>query len=399
MKAGWLKKNIADIANVQSGSGFPEKFQGLLDQKIPFYKVSDMNLAGNEIEMVYANNTISEEVRKQLRAPIIAKGSVIFPKIGGAIATNKKRLTTVDCCVDNNVMGVSPKEGIVSSDFLFYFFSSYNLSDFANDAHLPSIKKSVLDGWEIHVPPIQEQQRIVAILDEAFEQIAIARANTEKNLKNARTLFESHLQSVFTNYGEDWLHTTIGAHIKFIDYRGKTPEKTNSGLRLITAKNVKMGYLQETPKEFVAPEAYNDWMTRGIPRLGDVLFTTEAPLANVAQLDTNEKVVFAQRIIIMQPDVTKLNSTFLKYLLLSQPIQKRIHDKGTGATVKGIKASLLKLIDISFPKSLTVQEEHVAKFDALAKETQRLESLYQRKLTALDELKKSLLHKAFSGEL
>ena len=195
------------------------------------------------------------------------------------------------------------------------------------------------------------------------------------------------------------MEKTIGEHIRFIDYRGKTPAKKESGLRLITAKNVKMGYLQESPMEFVAPNSYDRWMTRGIPRQGDVLFTTEAPLANVAQLDTDEKVVFAQRIIIMQPDPATLNSTFLRYLLLSQPAQQRIHVKGTGATVKGIKASLLKTIEISFPKSLNKQEKIVSKLDSLDTETQRLESIYQQKLAALEELKKSLLHQAFTGAL
>jgi len=151
--------------------------------------------------------------------------------------------------------------------------------------------------------------------------------------------------------------------------------------------------------EFIATESYLAWMTRGIPRKGDVLFTTEAPLANVAQLDTDEKVAFAQRIIIMQSNAAKLDSTFLKYLLLSQPVQQRIRTKGTGATVQGIKASLLKTIEISFPKILTEQEQIVSKLDGLTEETQRLESLYQRKLAALEELKKSLLHQAFNGEL
>ena len=122
-----------------------------------------------------------------------------------------------------------------------------------------------------------------------------------------------------------------------------------SGLRLVTAKNVKMGYLQEMPMEYVAPKSYDGWMTRGIPKMGDVLFTTEAPLANVAQLDTEEKVVFAQRIIVLQPSENNLDRTFLKYLLLSDLAQHRIHEKGTGATVKGIKASLLKSIPIEFP--------------------------------------------------
>lgn len=151
--------------------------------------------------------------------------------------------------------------------------------------------------------------------------------------------------------------------------------------------------------EFVAPDSYDAWMTRGIPRVGDVLFTTEAPLANVAQLDTDEKVVFAQRIIIMQPDATQLDSTFLKYLLLSHPVQQRIRTKGTGATVQGIKASLLRTIEISFPASLVLQRKIVFTLDSLRDETQRFESIYQRKLAALSELKKSLLHQAFTEEL
>src|SRR6266516_2382951 len=110
---------------------------------------------------------------------------------------------------------------------------------------------------------------------------------------------------------EEWQKKTLGDVCRFIDYRGKTPQKTASGLRLITAKNVKMGYLQETPMEFVAPESYEIWMTRGIPKMGDVLFTTEAPLANVAQLDTEEKVVFAQRIIVLQPSANNLDCTLL----------------------------------------------------------------------------------------
>jgi len=151
--------------------------------------------------------------------------------------------------------------------------------------------------------------------------------------------------------------------------------------------------------EFIAATNYKSWMTRGIPNKGDVLFTTEAPLANVAQLDTDEKVAFAQRVIIMHADAGRLDSTFLKYLLLSQPVQQRILTQGTGATVQGIKASLLKLIEISFPKNLTEQEQIVTKLDALSTETQRLASLYQQKLAALAALKKSLLHQAFRGYL
>jgi len=169
-------------------------------------------------------------------------------------------------------------------------------------------------------------------------------------------------------------------------------------MRLITAKNVKLGFLQREPEEFVDPKIYDTWMVRGFPKKGDVLFTTEAPLANVAQLDTDEKVLFAQRIIILQPQEQKIDQTFLKYSLLSQPIRQKIFSAGTGATVQGIKARLLKTIEIYFPP-LPKQRAIVAKLDALSAETKKLEAIYQQKLANLEELKQSVLRKAFRGEI
>ena len=231
--------------------------------------------------------------------------------------------------------------------------------------------------------PSPSKNECVAILDEAFDAIAKATAKADKNLLNSRAVFEAELRSIFSKQSDHWDEAALGEVVRFIDYRGKTPAKTSDGLRLITAKNVKMGRLQDTPREFVAPETYGAWMTRGIPRRGDVLFTTEAPLANVAQLDTNDQVVFAQRIIIMQPVPSRLGGAFLKYLLLSDPVQRRIHAEGTGATVKGIKASLLKLVRISFPVSLAEQAEIVSRFDALDGDTRHLASICQRKLALL----------------
>jgi type I restriction enzyme, S subunit len=297
------------------------------------------------------------------------------------------------------VLGADGVKVLKPAPFLHPRFFYYQLHTAKLDSLGYARHYRLLKEHRVGYPSYAEQQRIATILDDAFEGIATAKANAEKNLQNARELFVGYLQTVFTECGSTWVDSKVGECIRFIDYRGKTPEKTISGLRLITAKNVKMGFLQRTPEEFVAPDSYDGWMTRGIPKSGDVLFTTEAPLANVAQLDTSEKVVFAQRIIIMQPDPECLDSTFLKYLLLSPPIQKRIREKGTGATVQGIKASLLKGIEISFPGSLSEQSRIVARLDALSEETENLAATYERKLAALDELKKSLLHQAFSGQL
>jgi type I restriction enzyme S subunit len=187
-------------------------------------------------------------------------------------------------------------------------------------------------------------------------------------------------------------------YIRFIDYRGKTPPKKSSGMKLITAKNVKMGYLQEQPREYVNPEIYDKWMVRGIPRKGDVLFTTEAPLANVTQLDTDEKVVFAQRIIILQPDRSRIEPTFLKYLLLADQIRDKILSQATGATVKGIKASKLKKINISFPP-LSEQKKIVEYLDSLSEKVKSLQQIQAETTADLTALRQSILHQAFQGDL
>jgi len=395
MRNGWQTRNLGDLCGVVGGGTPPKDRPDYYSGKIPWATVRDMR---QEV-ITETEFRITKDAVQSSATNIIPSGNVV---IATRVGLGKVCLLGQDTAINQDLRGIIPRDTrSLSVRFLFWWLKS--IADVivaeGTGATVQGVKLPFVKSLQIPLPPLPEQQRIVGILDESFEGIATAKANAEENLKNARALFESYLQSVFTQRGEGWVETTIGAHIRFIDYRGKTPKKTEDGLRLITAKNVKIGFLQETPREFVDPKSFAGWMTRGIPRRGDVLFTTEAPLANVAQLDTDEKVVFAQRIIIMQPDEAKLNSTFLKYLLLSQPVQQRIQENGTGATVKGIKASLLKVVEISFPKSLTEQEQIVAKLDSLAEETQRLGSIYQQKLAALGALKKSLLHQAFRGGL
>ncbi|WP_286329802.1 restriction endonuclease subunit S [Edwardsiella ictaluri] len=137
-----------------------------------------------------------------------------------------------------------------------------------------------------------------------------------------------------------------------IDYRGKTPNKTTSGIPLITAKIIKNGRIQDVT-EFIAEDDYESWMRRGIPQSGDVVLTTEAPLGEVAQLDTR-KIALAQRVITLRGKKGLLDNDFLLYLLQSNDVQHQLDGRGTGSTVKGIKQSELKEVILSFP-SITAQ--------------------------------------------
>ena len=400
--SGWETKPIGDVCTIK-----PPKAEARA-------KLAE----GNEVSFAPMEDLgIGEKYLKPHRTRQLAEvsGSYTYFADGDVL------LAKITPCFENGKLGVArgltngvgfgSSEYIVlrpaatlDAEFLYYYLSRPMFLE--EGARIMSgavghkrVTKEFVESYPIPLPPLREQRRIVAILDEAFEGIATAKANAEKNLQNARELFGGYLREIFREPKSTWLQTVVDQHIRFIDYRGKTPQKTSEGLRLITAKNVKKGFIQEEPLEFVAPESYEGWMTRGIPKLGDVLFTTEAPLGNVAQLDTAERVVFAQRIIIMQPDPVALNSTFLKYLLLSEPMQAKLHAQATGATAQGIKASLLKRIPIAFPKTVEEQAAIVERLDSLAEATSCLEELYVVKLAALDELKKVLLSRAFSGAL
>ncbi|MBG2913090.1 restriction endonuclease subunit S [Proteus terrae] len=139
-----------------------------------------------------------------------------------------------------------------------------------------------------------------------------------------------------------------------IDYRGKTPNKTNAGIPLITAKIIKNGRILDAT-EFISEGDYDSWMRRGIPQAGDVVLTTEAPLGEVAQLDT-QKVALAQRVITLRGKKGILDNDYLLYLLQSHIVQHQLDGRGTGSTVKGIKQSELREIILTFP-ALNLQEK------------------------------------------
>lgn len=174
-----------------------------------------------------------------------------------------------------------------------------------------------------------------------------------------------------------WEWVRLGEIADFIDYRGKTPKKTESGIPLITAKNIKLGFINENPKEFIHESDYDNWMTRGIPKYGNVIFTTEAPLGNVARLNIAGKYALAQRAIVFKTHEQEIDS-FLFFALLSKVIRDSIFDKATGTTVLGIKASKLKKIVIPLPP-ITEQKRIIHKVEALMSEIDQLERYLERK--------------------
>src|ERR1035437_2892078 len=186
-----------------------------------------------------------------------------------------------------------------------------------------------------------------------------------------------------------WEYCKLGNISKFIDYRGKTPEKTESGIRLITAKNVRFGYISFEPEEFISEDDYEKWMTRGFPRENDILFTTEAPLGNAAVIDIKEKFALAQRVICFQLHDPRISS-FLRIAILSNSFQCLIIEKATGMTASGIKSAKLKEIPVPLPP-LAEQYRIIAKVDELMAICDKLEEQQTSNLKTHQLLVKTLL--------
>lgn len=193
---------------------------------------------------------------------------------------------------------------------------------------------------------------------------------------------------------ENWVVKKMRDITTYVDYRGKTPEKVENGIFLITAKNIKQGFIDyEVSKEYILETHYEEVMRRGKPQIGDVLITTEAPLGNVAQID-NENVALAQRVIKLRGKESILRNSFLLHRLISPQFQTLLYQRASGTTAKGIKGSELHKLEISIPKP-NVQTK-IANFITTVDE--RINLLTQQK-EKLEQYKKGVMQKIFSQQL
>ena len=182
----------------------------------------------------------------------------------------------------------------------------------------------------------------------------------------------------------------------FIDYRGRTPPKTSRGIPLITAKNVRYGFLNGEPREFVHKSTYADWMTRGLPQHGDLFFTTEAPMGNVCLNDITGPFALAQRVICLRP-YGEIDTRFFLYAIMSSLVQALISERSTGLTAKGIKAAKLKPLTLPVPP---IDEQHriAAKLNDFMDLCDRLQAGLAVADDARSHLLKSVLRDALASE-
>ena len=303
-----------------------------------------------------------------------------------------------------NTITLTPRDGTCTGRFLYQLLTHVELPK--RGAAQPFISKGDIQSFQVPVPPLAEQQRIVGLLDEAFEGLATAKANAEKNLQNARALFESHLQSVFTQRGPGWVENKLKSITRKIGSgatpRGGGESYKDEGISLIRSLNVHDLVFKYAKLAFL-DDAQADELSNVEVQPRDVLLNITG--ASVARCTIVPDDVLParvnQHVSIIRPIAEKLDADFLHYLLISKPYKDQLLKTGEegGSTRQAITKAQIQEFTVEYPATLKEQKTIVAKLDAMLAETQRLARLYDRKLVALEALKKSLLHQAFTGEL
>lgn len=407
MKKGWHTERLGEVCSFLNRGISPCYLEGegicVLNQRcIRDHRISYEPSRRHDVK---AKNVGSER--------LIQAGDVLVNSTGTGTLGRVAQLREAPpepTTVDSHVTIVRPAPGKFYPEFFGYMLVV--IEDAIKEAgegcggQTELARSTLADRFKVRYPEsLSEQRRIVGILDEAFEGIATAKATAEKNLHNARALFESHLQSVFTQWGKGWVKKRLEEVLVVQPQNGWSPPAANhadSGTPVLTLSAV-TGFVFR-PQKIKFTSAATDSRARYWVRNGDFLITrsnTPELVGHVAIASGIEKpTIYPDLIMRMNPDPAKVITEFIYYQMRTPELRKEIAGRAQGAnpTMKKVSNEAVRTLPICVPP---IPEQHrvVDQLDALAAETQRLEAIYQQKLAALDELKKSLLHQAFSGEL
>ena len=330
---------LGDLATYINGYAFKPTDWG--DCGIPIIRIQD--LTGNS----YQSNRYSGDYPSKIE---VNNGDVLISwsaSLGIYVWQQGKAL------LNQHIFKVVFDKLPIDKDY-FVFAVEHKLSEMEAMTHGATMKHIVKRDFDSTVIPYPTMEKQVQIADK-LRKVTCLIAMQKKQLFLLDQLVKSRFIELFGGVeAEDTLQNLC----IFIDYRGKTPEKVESGLPFITAKNIKMHRMSFDTLEYISKETYDRVMTRGFPQIGDVVFTTEAPLGNVCRIPFIETEFYiGQRIITMQTE--RLEPAYLEYALSSDEFKRKITEKSSGSTVTGIRSKLLEQLTIPVPPK-TLQEQFAA---------------------------------------
>ena len=410
----WEWVRLGDVITILRG-GSPRPIKKYLTddpQGINWIKIGDSKPNSKYIE--YAAEKIIPEGLSKTR--IVSKGDFL---LSNSMSFGRPYILKINGAVHDGWLILSDYDHLFNKDYLYYLLSSGFINtqfmNLATGSTVKNLNRERVANTIAVVPPLKEQSRIAAKIAQLFALLRKVESSTQQYAK-LQTLLKSKVLDLAMrgklveqdphdepasvllekikaekrkmikekkikkskplppitddekpfDIPDSWEWVRLGDVYHFVDYRGKTPHKISSGIRLITAKNVRNGYIKLEPEEFISLEEHKERSTRGLINKGDIFITTEAPMGLVALNNFDEPIATAQRLITLQKVSKYQDSSFAAFQMQSSFFQKELQQKATGSTVKGIKASNLKQVLILIPP-LAEQRRTVKKISQVLK--------------------------------
>lgn len=407
MKAGWEFKPLGEVCEFQRGLTYAKGDEVDVSENIVL-RANNVDLETHTLDLSdlrYISDSVVVPATKKIR-----NGSLLICTASGS----KSHLGKIAYIDDDygyafgGFMGqITPIENI-DGRYLFYVLISQKYKEFiaalSDGANINNLKFNDLREFIVPIPDQREQHRIVAILDEAFEAIATAKANAEKNLRNARELFESYLDESLSSHAVGHQETSLGAEIELLAgfaFPSSRYTVEGSSVRLLRGDNIMQGYMRWDDAKKWPIDDCNQYSRFGLKE-GDVVLAMDRPWVKAglkrAQITEDDlPCLLVQRTARLRPK-SEMNQGFLFHLVGSQAFSQHLLAVQTGIGVPHISGKQIESFRFMCPP-LADQIKIADALDNLKVDTQRLAAIYERKIAALDELKKSLLHRAFSGQL
>ena len=384
MKQNWEIKKLSEVLKIQNGYAFDAKLF-TIEKGTPLIRIRDIK------EGVGTVTNFNGKYDKKYE---VNAGDFLIGMDGEFGCYEWKGDTAL---LNQRVCRLQEFSNKLYPRFLFYGINKYlkaieNVTAFATVKHISSKQ---IENIEIPLPPLSEQKRIVATLDEAFAAIAKAKANAEQNLKNAAALFESYLQGVFES--GNWETKKLNEITEVKDGTHDSPKYIPEGIPFVTQKNIRQDGLSFAGTKFITDTDHEKFYKRSNVTYGDILISMIGANRGMAAI-VDDKRIFSIKNVGLIKESENINKQFLLYFLKSSLAMKYVLYMSNGGAQEFIGLTALRSFPIPYPP-LKEQQIIVQKLDALIIETNKLETIYNQKINDLEELKKSVLQKAFSGEL
>lgn len=411
MIVGWTYKNIEEISKVVNGYSFKSK-DFSADNEIKSIKITNVGIM--EFNEDSANNLPSIFLKENAKVRV-HEGDIVLALtrtiISGGLKVARVPKSYNNSLLNQRVAAIIPNLDLVNSDYLYYYFSSdivYNyVLDNVNTLMQPNLSIGDLKKMNVPICSLPEQKQIVTLLDKTFETIDQAKANIEKNIENAKELFQSKLNNIFNQKGEGWEEKTIlelcehksqivggpfGSNLKVKDYK-------DAGVPILRLQNIGKGYFIDKNIKYINDEKAKELDYHSFVSGDIALAKLGIPIGKTCIIPEKFKYgIVTADVVRIRPNKENINYSFLKHFLNSQSAVQQLTDDITGATRPRVNIAEVRNLKLSVPSN--EQQISLNKIiDGLEADINHVITNYEKKNIDLDDLKKSILQKAFAGEL